>query len=263
MRRAPFGPTVPLAVLLLVPAFAPNASAWGPLGHRAVGRVAERHLTPAAARAVAEILGPEQLAYVGTWADEIRSEPEWAKADAWHWVTIPDGQTYDSAQKNPNGDVLEAIARFEKVLADRSTTGRERAQALKWLSHLVADIHQPLHVGRGDDHGGNDVLVLWFGEPTNLHTVWDSKIIERQELSFSELAEMLDRPTAEQLREWQAGGPADWAVESQRLRDQCYAIGDRRLSFRYVHDHWPLVEQRLEQAGVRLAGELNRLLGGR
>ena len=239
---------------------APGANAWGPTGHRAVGRVAERHLTSQAAAVVAELLAPEQLAHVTTWADEIRSEPDWAKADPWHWVTIPDGQTYDSAQKNPGGDVLEAIARFEKVLADGTAPKRERAQALKWLSHLVGDLHQPLHVGRGDDHGGNDVVVLWFNEPTNLHAVWDSKLIDSSQLSFSELADLVDHSTPEEVREWQASGPRDWARESQELRAACYEMGDRKLSFRYVHDRWPTVQRRLLQAGVRLAGELNRLL---
>jgi hypothetical protein len=240
---------------------APGANAWGPTGHRAVGRVAERHLTPQAAAVVAELLAPEQLAYVATWADEMRSEPDWARADAWHWVTIQDGQTYDSAPKNPGGDVLEAITRFEKVLADRTAPKRERMQALKWLSHLVGDVHQPLHVGRGDDHGGNDVVVLWFNEPTNLHAVWDSKIIDGNQLAFSELADLLDHSTPEQVREWQASGPRDWARESQELRAACYEMGDRKLSFRYVHDHWPTVQRRLLQAGVRLAGKLNRILG--
>jgi len=255
--------TVASSVLVVLTLAAPSVHAWGPLGHRAIGRVAERHLRPETARAVAELLAPEELAYVGTWADEIRSEPAWTKAESWHWVTILDGQTYDQATKNPAGDVVEAIARFEKVLADRSTPRSERVQALKWLAHLVADPHQPLHVGRGDDHGGNDVLVLWFGEPSNLHTVWDTKIIEKAELSFSELAGLVDHPTPDQVSAWQAGGPQEWALESRQLRDRCYEVGDRRLSFRYLHDHWPTVQQRLAQAGVRLAGELNRLLGGR
>ncbi|HSB60521.1 MAG TPA: S1/P1 nuclease, partial [Vicinamibacteria bacterium] len=250
-----------LAVLVLVAAPAPPATAWGPTGHRVVGRIAERHLTLEAARAVAGLLSPEQLAYVPTWADDIRSEPKWAMAEPWHWVTIPDGQTYESAPKNPGGDVLEAISRFQKVLADRRAPKLERAQAVKWLAHLVGDLHQPLHVGRGDDRGGNDVLVLWFNEPTNLHAVWDGKLVERTELSFSELADLLDHATPEEVRGWQTSSPLDWAAQSQQLRGACYEMGDRRLSYRYFHDHWPTVERRLLQAGVRLAGELNRLLG--
>jgi hypothetical protein len=250
----------PLAGLLLLAASAPAALAWGPTGHRTVGRIAERHLTPQAARAVAELLAPEALAYVTTWPDEIRSEPEWAKGDSWHWVTVPDGQTYATSQKNTAGDVLEAIGRFQKTLSDRNAPRVERVQALKWLGHLVGDLHMPLHVGRGDDRGGNETLVLWFGEPTNLHSVWDGKFIEHSELSFTELTELLDRPTPEQVRDWQRSGPIDWAAESQALRTQVYTLGDRRLSFKYVHDQWPTVQQRLLQAGIRLAGEINRLL---
>jgi nuclease S1 len=236
------------------------AHAWGPTGHRAVGRVAERHLSPAAARAVKELLAPEQLAYVTTWADDIRSEPEWTKGDPWHYTTVPDGQTPETAAKSPTGDVLEAIARFEKVLGDRSAPRPERVQALKWIAHLVGDLHQPLHVGRGDDHGGNDTVVLWFGEPSNLHSVWDGKLIERSELSFSELAELVDHPTADELRDWQATRSPDWARESLALRDAAYAVGDRRLSWKYMHDQWPVVQRRILQAGVRLAATLERLL---
>lgn len=254
-------PARALATLALLAAFATPSFAWGPRGHRAVGRIAERHLTPRAARAVAELIAPEQLAYVGTWSDEIRPEPEWAKGDPWHWVTIPDGQTYESSQKNAGGDVLEAISRFQKTLADRTAPKTERAQALKWLSHLIGDLHQPLHVGRGDDRGGNEVVVLWFGEPANLHAVWDSKVIEASELSFSELADLVDHATPEQVREWQQSGPQKWARESQRLRGQVYELGDRRLSYKYVHDQWPTVKRRVLQAGIRLAGEINRLLG--
>jgi hypothetical protein len=248
------------AAVLLALACAPEAAAWGPTGHRAVGRVAERHLSPAAARAVQDLLAPEQLAYVTTWADEIRSEPEWSKADPWHWMTVPDGQTIDTATRSPAGDVLEAIARFEKVLGDRTAPRLERARALKWLSHLIGDLHQPMHVGRGDDRGGNDTVVLWFGEPSNLHSVWDGKLIENSELSFSELAELVDHPTPEELREWRATRPPDWARESQELRAAAYAVGDRRLSWKYVHDQWPVVQRRILQAGVRLAATLERLL---
>jgi hypothetical protein len=249
-----------LAALSILLCSAPAAHAWGPTGHRAVGRIAERHLGPAAARAVKDLLAPEQLAYVTTWADEIRSEPEWAKADPWHWTTVPDGQAIDAAAKNPAGDVLEAITRFEKVLADRNAPRAERVQALKWLAHLIGDLHQPLHVGRGDDRGGNETVVLWFGEPSNLHSVWDSKLVANSELSFTELAELVDHPTPDELRDWRATRAADWARESQELRATVYAIGDRRLSWKYVHDAWPVVQRRILQAGVRLAATLDRLL---
>jgi hypothetical protein len=251
----------PLVGVLVLCGSADVSLAWGPTGHRAVGRIAERHLSPEAAREVAALLAPERLAYVTTWADEIRSDPAWAKAETWHWVTIPMGTTYAEAKRNPTGDVLEAIARFERVLADRSAPRTERQQAIKWLAHFVGDFHQPLHVGTRDDRGGNEVLVLWFGQPSNLHSVWDHDMIDRTELSFSELAEKVDVATPEQVRAWQASSPLEWADESRRMGEKAYELGDRRLSWKYLFDHWPEVELRISQAGVRLAALLTRALG--
>jgi hypothetical protein len=252
-KPAPFA-----AILSLL---ASPALAFGPTGHLAVGRIAERRLAPETARAVADLLGRERLAFVGTWADDIRSDPAWAKAESWHWVTIQPGETYADSHKNPAGDLIEAMARFERTLADRAAPRLERQQALKWLAHLVGDVHQPLHVGRGTDRGGNEVLVLWFSEPSNLHSVWDSGLIARVEMSSSELAEKVDVATPEEVKAWQASTPLVWADESRAYLDRLYAVGDRRLGWRYHFEHWPTVERRLAQAGVRLAGLLDRLLG--
>jgi hypothetical protein len=250
-----------LVLLVVVAVQTSPALAWGNRGHRAVGRIAERYLTPEAAREVAALLAPEKLTFVPTWADEIRSDPAWVKGEPWHWVTIPMGTTYADSKKNPAGDVLEAIARFERILADRAAPRVERQQALKWLAHLVGDLHQPMHVGTRDDRGGNEVMVLWFGEPSNLHAVWDSGLIDRSELSFTELADKADTVSAAQAKEWQSTSPLVWADESRTLGERAYVLGDRRLSFRYSFDHWPTVELRIQQAGVRLAALLNGALG--
>jgi len=253
-------PTAAVAAILFAAA---PALAWGPTGHRAVGRVAERHVAPETAREVAALLGPERLAYVGTWADDIRSDPAWAKAETWHYVTIPTGQTYATSKKEEKGDVLEAIARFERVLADRTAPRLERQQALKWLVHFVGDIHQPMHVGAREDRGGNEVMVLWFGEPSNLHAVWDSGLIDKLELSSTELAEKVDVAGPDQVRAWQATTPLEWADESRAAADRAYALGDRRLGYKYIFEHGPTVERRIQQAGIRLAGLLDRVLGAR
>lgn len=250
----------PVLLAAVVVGLSSPAQAWGPTGHRAVGRIAERHLSPETARAVAELLAPERLAYTATWADDVRTDPAWAKAETWHWVTIPAGTTYAASAKNPTGDVIEAIGRMERVLADRTAPRPERQQALKWLVHLVGDIHQPLHVGSRGDRGGNEQLVLWFGAPSNLHSVWDGGFIEKSELAFSELAEKVDVASPDDVRAWQAASILDWAEESRTLEEGAYAIGDGRLSWRYLATHWPTVERRLAQAGVRLAGVLDRAL---
>ena len=250
-----------LAAALLPAAALPSpAAAWGLNGHRTVGQIAANHLAPETARAVAELIGPQSLARVSTWADEIRSDPAWAHADPWHYIDFPDEDTLETAERAPEGDVLEAMERFEAVLRDREAPLEERARALKFLVHFVGDVHQPLHVGRGDDRGGNEVVVLWFGEPTDLHTVWDTKLIEDRRLSYTELAEFLDHPRPEEVARWQADGYREWIRESKALRETVYDLGDRRLSWSYADRSWPIVERRLLQAGIRLAGLLDRAL---
>lgn len=250
-----------LALLVLAPLLSPApAAAWGPIGHRVVGRVAEGHLTPAARQAVAELIAPDSLAEVAVWADWIRSDPAWAHAYTWHFISIDDDETLETAERNPAGDVLEAMERFEAILRDREAPIAERRNALRFLVHFVGDVHQPLHVGRRADRGGNEIVVLWLGEAVDLHDVWDWEMIDAQRLSFSEYAEFLDPATPEEVAAWQAAGYRDWIAESFALREQVYEIGDRRLGFEYQFRILPVVEHRLRQAGVRLAGVLNRAL---
>lgn len=245
-----------IALLLAAPT---AAFAWGPHGHRIVGRIAESHLTDEAARAVDCLIGPESLAQAGTWADEIRSDPSWKKADPWHYISIDDNETLETTERNPAGDVVEALQRFEAVLRDPQATRQAKREALKFIVHFVADIHQPLHVGRRDDRGGNQIEVTWFGETSNLHSVWDSHLIENEKLSFSEFAGFIDHPTLEELKAWQGTTYADWARESKDLRERVYRIGDGRLSYEFAYQNMPTVKRRLLQAGVRLAGLLNSI----
>ena len=235
------------------------ASAWGPTGHRVVGRIAERHLSEAAARGVAGILGSESLVQAATWPDEIRSDPAWDRAKPWHFVSLDDNESYETAPKSPDGDAVEAIGRFTRVLQDPQAAADKKVEALRFLVHFIGDVHQPLHVGRRGDFGGNSIQVTWFNERTNLHAVWDEKIIESEKLSFSELAEIVDHPTQTELRTWQSTGVLDWIKESMAVRARVYEIGDRKLGYLYAYQHGPLVKRRLLQAGIRLAGVLNAL----
>lgn len=243
---------------------APSAVvAWGPNGHRVVGRIAANHLTDEARIAATWLIGPEGLDQVSTWPDEIRNDPNWQpplkNPSPWHYIDIDDGETLETNARDPKGDVLEAIERFSIVLRDPQAAGPAKQEALRFLVHLVGDLHQPLHVGRRADKGGNSIQVMWFGVPSNLHSVWDGGLIESEKLSFSELAGFIDHPTLLELQTWQSSPPAVWAMESMAVRDQVYKIGDGNLGYQYAFDNIPLVKQRLLQAGVRLAGLLNSL----
>jgi hypothetical protein len=262
-----------VAGLALIPS---PAFAWGKTGHRVVAAIADTQLSGLARAHIREILGgAESLDEAANWPDEMRSAPGqfWQKtATPWHYVTL-NGIIYDHAP--PEGDALKALGRFRSVLQDPSANLADKQEALRFIVHLVGDLHQPLHVGKCCDKGGNDVKVSWFGKPTNLHAVWDSQLVDDEQLSFTELAAKLERHTsAEDVVKWWDINPRDWISESAEVREQIYANipsakpkekkAKKRtpaplpdLSYGYVYKFTPVMEQRLQQAGVRLAAYLN------
>ena len=251
-----------LVALSISAASLSTASAWDKTGHRVVGELAERYLTDEAKAAVEEILGTQSLAEASTWPDFMRSSPEpfWrSEASPWHYVTIPHGTTYETAAKPEEGDAVTALAHFRDVLIDPEASREEKQLALRFVVHLVGDLQQPLHAGDGTDRGGNDVTVTFFDELTNLHSVWDMEIIDRQKLSYTEWTEWLDaRITAENVLVWSASTPQEWADESAEIRKGIYPPEDARdLSYGYVFDHLGTIELRLSQGGIRLADYLN------
>ena len=236
-------------------------------GTGSIAAIADAQLSGLARANVEQILGPgESLDEAANWPDEMRSDPAsfWQKtATPWHYVTL-DGITYDHAP--PEGDALEALAHFRSVLRDPGSSRADRQLALRFIVHLVGDLHQPLHVGKCCDKGGNDVKVKWFGKDTNLHAVWDSAIVDEEQLSFTELAAKLERHTSPQdVVDWWDINPRDWVSESAQIRDTVYPpppSGKKKvpeLSYGYVYKFTPVMERRLKQAGVRLAAYLNAI----
>jgi hypothetical protein len=246
-----------VAVLLVV---APVVCfAWGPVGHRAVGHIAAQRISPQARAAIEDLLGRETLAEASLWADGIRSEARWRHTGPWHYVNIPDGECYDPATRSRNGDILEVLERFTSLLRYQGSSRQDKIAALRFIAHLVGDIHQPLHVGRASDRGGNEIELNWFGERSNLHRVWDSGLISRLELSPRSLARTLEsRPSAEVVA-WEQDDPLTWAAESMALRPLVYGTTSSRLGGAYVRAVGTVVEERLLQAGVRLASLLDAI----
>jgi hypothetical protein len=235
---------------------------WGQTGHRVIGSIAEHYLTRKAEKNILRILGDESMAMASNFMDEIRSEPKYEFMDPWHYCTIPDGTNYEETGAPEEGDILWALDLLISELKTKKFTLGDEKFTLKLLIHLIGDIHQPLHVGNGTDRGGNDVRVEYFWEPSNLHRVWDSGIIDGQKLSFTEYTDWIDHPTKEEIRKWQESGMMEWAYESVSHRAQVYQLPDNlKINYRYNYDNIELVNRRLLQAGIRLAGVLNEIYG--
>ncbi|MBL8201702.1 MAG: S1/P1 nuclease [Chromatiales bacterium] len=247
-------------------AWSPSALAFGPSGHRVAGHVAERHLCTDTRAALAPLLGGMTLAEAGLWPDMIRRQPEWEHTRPWHFINVSDrGSVARAARRGPD-NVLAALARFEKELADRSLPIRQRGIALRFVVHFVVDIHQPLHVGRAEDRGGNLVPVLVDGRKSNLHALWDGEPLRLPGgPGPRDRARSLPGPGPDELDRWQRATPLDWARESLALRRQVYGFS-RSADLpappaAYLAAARATIDRRLVQAGVRLAGRLDAVLG--
>jgi len=242
-------------------------AAFGPSGHRLAGHAAERYLCAETRVALEPLLAGQTLAEAGLWPDTLRRLPEWEHTKPWHYLNVSDhGSVARAARQNPD-NVLAALARFEKELGDTSLGNQPRSLALRFVAHFVVDIHQPLHVGRESDRGGNLIPVLVAGRETSLHALWDGELLRPPgNLSARERARLLPLPAAAGVLRWQRASPLDWARESQALRSQVYEFtrpqdGPAVLPSTYLDRARRVVDQRLLMAGVRLAGRLNSILG--
>ncbi len=205
------------------------------------------------------MLNGQSLALISTFGDEIRSDSSFDSYRTWHYVNIPLDKTYDQITPNPEGDIIFGIKQSISVLKDAESTNQQKAFYLKMLVHLIGDLHQPMHVGREEDRGGNDINVMWFNENSNLHRVWDTQMIERFNMSYTELASNLPRISAEEIAQIQEGSLMDWVEDIRVLTRVIYesAEPNDRLRFRYMYDHFGTVKSQLQIAGIRLAKVLN------
>jgi hypothetical protein len=256
-----------LATALALSPSPPPAPAlfWYDLGHRIVADIAERRLTPEAARAVRDILGGQRMSDAAVWADNIKQYRH--DADPLHYVNIPLGATsYDSARDCPSGKcIIAAIAADRQVLANAAASPLDRAEALRFLIHFMGDLHQPLHVADDNDRGGNRRVVWLEGDSMNLHQVWDGELLYHLGMDEATYLPRLERKMdTMNLAQLERGTVVDWAMEGHRIAvEHAYKIPrDGRLSAVYLEENEPLIDHALIAAGVRLARVLNETLAG-
>lgn len=235
---------------------------WGNTGHRAVGEIATKHLSKRTQRKINDLLNGQSLAMVSTFGDDIKSDKAFRKYSVWHYVNLNDNDTYQSSTKNAKGDLVTGIEKCKQVLLDKNASKEDKAFHLKMLVHFIGDLHQPMHVGRVSDRGGNDFQVNWFNRGTNMHRVWDSQMIDSFNMTYTELASNTAVLSKAQIKELQKGSVVEWANESKGLAQMIYgsAKTGEKLSYRYMYDHFQTVRSQLQKGGIRLAKVLNEVL---
>jgi hypothetical protein len=223
-------------------------------------------LTPAAQALIQATLEPgESLENLASWADDIRSTRK--ETGSWHYVNIPlDSTGLDRKRDCPeNQCVIAKIEEFRTKWQDPNLSPAERREALLFLVHFVGDLHQPLHAGDHNDKGGNDVAVVFEGNQTNLHSLWDTRILQAMPPEDKLLPMLEQAITPQEAAEWSQGTPAQWAGESWReAQEDVYAplpavpAGQpEQIDQSYEGMAEPIIDLQLEKAGVRLAAILN------
>lgn len=268
--------TFVLACLLLV---TQPALAWNKKGHAAIARIAEANLTPAARAQIQTLLksdldshgqlsGRQTLADVASWADEIRKTAPENTYRGWHTR----GNSVCSKKAGwcwPGGCLDQKLLHFADVLKNTQASHRERNEALKWVVHLVGDLHTPLHSGSNRDGTGN-IPVLIEGAKSHrkasLHSAWDHKLLN---------AALKDNPVTATLNAQETLAPdavRQWMLETRDVsRKHVYdplpgfACGAELaepivLDRAYQQQALPVIRLQVERAGLRLAQLLNELL---
>jgi hypothetical protein len=245
-----------------------SAHAWGPKGHRIIAQLAWNYLSPTDRDDIKRLLPKgEDFVSASTWADEIkmRRTKDSARESKWHFVAIPLGASYVEHRDCEGDDCLvKQIENFKKDLANPKKSPSARLEALKYMIHLVGDIHQPLHCAEKGDQGGSATKVTFFGDSTNLHRVWDVDMIERTGLGEGRYVEVLS------TRGYNIDYPgevAQWANESNGVASRfAYRYpnpqnGIPTLGLSYYQYCLPALDLQLARAGIRLKVLLQESLG--
>ncbi|MBE7169912.1 MAG: S1/P1 nuclease [Williamsia sp.] len=245
-----------------------HAGAWGMLGHRIVGGIAENYLTAKARAAIQKILGTESIAMASNWADFIKSDPAYSYLNSWHYIDLKAGFTsYNSLQTYLQADTAtDAYTKLNFLVAQLKNSklaADKKLLYLRLLIHIAEDLHQPMHV-RDEEQGGNKIIVMWFNQRSNLHSVWDEQLIDYQRLSYTEYVAAINHPTTTQRTTWLNEPTSRWIWDSYQIADPILkeiTQPEQKLSFRYNFDHVQTLNTQLLKGGLHLAGLLNGIFG--
>lgn len=232
---------------------------YNTLAHRTIADIAYRHLSCATKKKIDKVLGERGMVYYASWADEVRSDNNYAYSYDWHFQNLSDGITKETIQQLMDYPEREGKHLFFAIdsLSKKLKETPKNQEALLFLVHFMGDLHQPLHLGRETDLGGNLINIKWFGNDIRLHQLWDKQMVESQYYSYSEYSAYLIHKFKKnsKLKE-ETLLDAVWQV--YLLRNRVYAYDyTGSYSYRYLYEFSKELDVMLYRAGIQLAKLLN------
>ena len=245
-----------------------ESAAWGQQGHRIVGKIADFYLTDNARKNIKDILGYESVAMVSTWADFIKSDSTLDYLGPWHYVNLRPNMTIDSFNLFFATDTSVTLYTKLNFIINEFKTNKllsasQKEMYLKLLIHMVGDLHQPMHLGRPDDRGGNAVRLNWFREASNLHKVWDEALIDFQQLSYTEYSDWINNIPKEKYEFIKSRTLLEHIWDTYQLTQKIYAetIPNDRIGYEYNYKFIAPLNDQLLKGGIHLSVILNELFG--
>lgn len=245
------------------------AGAWGMTGHRVISEIAENHLSKKQKKNISKIIGNQKLAYWSNWADFIKSDPDPAlnRTGSSHFVNTEANLSFDAfvaaLGASPEHNLYKTYKRIKAEAKNTNLPLLQQQQNLYFIIHLIGDAHQPMHVSRAADQGGNKIEVEFFGRKSNIHRVWDSDLVDNEQYSYTEYARVLDIYDNNYYKQFTSTSFEQWLYESHQVANSIYddVAKNANLRYEYIYQNKYRMENCLLKAGVRLAHELNEIYG--
>ncbi|MBN2766789.1 MAG: S1/P1 nuclease [Paludibacteraceae bacterium] len=230
------------------------------VGHRIISEVAYRNMTKKACKQTDKILGVKGIVYESSWADEIRSDENYKYSYQWHYQNLKDGMNQTDLKALIENPTKEGEHLFYAIdlMIKRLKKDKADAEALKFLVHFIGDLHQPMHLGRVEDLGGNRVKINWFGRNTNIHSVWDGQITDSRKLSYSEYADFVEDKFSSNKKKYTTYNMLASVEETYMLRNEVYAWdAGNTNNYHYLYKFTDDLDLLFYRAGIYLSVVLN------
>lgn len=239
-----------------------TAMAYDAVGHRIVADIAYTNLTEKARTQLDSLLGKRGIVYKSTWADEVRSDSTYKYSYQWHYQNLADSLTVFDFKELLDKPKMEGSHLFFAIdtLTTRLKKNKGDLEALKFLVHFVGDLHQPMHLGRLVDLGGNKVSTKWFGRTINLHSLWDSSLIEQRNFSYSEFSQYLQDTFDRRKMEFLKYSVLESVTAGYDVRTKIYEYDNTDTNnYHYMYYFNDKMDEMLYRGGIQLANMLNAI----
>ncbi|NVO10434.1 MAG: S1/P1 nuclease [Bacteroidales bacterium] len=230
---------------------------WGKVGHHIIVEVAKNYISKNVQDSVTKYLGDMTWESASTWMDELRGDSKFDYMKKWHYINIDKGGQYDTTIEHGNNVVKQLEIAINNLKNKSKLTKEEINLNIKVLFHLMGDLHQPLHVGYGNDRGGNDIKLTFNGKQLSLHRIWDTDIIESKNTT-NDVLSLLSKTSHRKIKKMAKGDIVQWFTQTREALNLAYSYTDV-IGEDYINKCYPVIENQLLLGGVRLGSILNEI----